>query len=77
MPVLKISRIEQEMQMSYLKRIEYEILKTQRSQVKNLLEKGEMELKTELPQFISIRINSCLFTSPLTKPFCTMSSCHI
>lgn len=38
-----------------------EILGLSRSQVKNLLEKGEMELKTELPQFISIRINSCQF----------------
>lgn len=28
-----------------------------RSQVKNLLERGEMELKTKLPQFISVIIN--------------------
>lgn len=34
-----------------------EILGLSRSQVKNLLEKGEMELKTELPQFISVSIN--------------------
>jgi len=33
-----------------------EILGLSRSQVKNLLEKGEMELKAELPQFISISI---------------------
>ncbi len=38
-----------------------EILGLSRSQIKNLLEKGEMELKTELPQFISIRINSSQF----------------
>ena len=34
-----------------------EILGLSRSQVKNLLEKGKMELKTELPQFISVSIN--------------------
>ena len=33
-----------------------EILGLSRSQVKNLLEKGKMELKTELPQFISVSI---------------------
>ncbi len=38
-----------------------EIWGLSRSQVKNLLEKGKMELKTELPQFISIRINSSQF----------------
>lgn len=38
-----------------------EILGLSRSQVKNLLDKGKMELKTELPHFISIRINSCQF----------------
>jgi len=36
-----------------------EILGLSRSQVKNFLEKGEMELKAELPQFISISINVC------------------
>lgn len=36
-----------------------EILGLSRSQVKNLLEKGEMELKAEQPQFISISINVC------------------
>ena len=34
-----------------------EILGLSRSQVKNLLEKGKMELKTELPQFVSVSIN--------------------
>lgn len=34
-----------------------EILGLSRSQIKNLLEKGEMELKTELPQFISVSVN--------------------
>ena len=38
-----------------------EILGLSRSQVKNLLEKGEMEVKTELPQFISVSINACRF----------------
>ena len=38
-----------------------EILGLSRSQVKNLLDKGKMELKTELPHFISISINSCQF----------------
>ncbi len=33
-----------------------EILGLSRSQVKNLLEKGEMEVKSELPHFISVRI---------------------
>ena len=33
-----------------------EILGLSRSQVKNLLQKGKMELKTQLPQFISISI---------------------
>jgi len=36
-----------------------EILGLSRNQVKNLLEKGEMELKAELPQCISISINVC------------------
>lgn len=36
-----------------------EILGMSRSQVKNMLEKGEIELKVELPQFISISINVC------------------
>ena len=38
-----------------------EVLGSSRSQVKSLLEKGEIELQTELPQFISISINSCWF----------------
>ncbi|MBD5507650.1 MAG: DUF1062 domain-containing protein [Lachnospiraceae bacterium] len=38
-----------------------EVLGLSRSQVKNLLEKKEIELKMELPQFISIRINSSRF----------------
>ena len=38
-----------------------EILGLSRSQVKNLLERGEMEVKTELPQFISVSINACRF----------------
>ena len=38
-----------------------EILELSRSQVKNLLEKGEIELKTELPQVISASINTCQF----------------
>lgn len=38
-----------------------EIMGLSRNQVKSLLEKGELELKTELPQFISIRMNSCQF----------------
>lgn len=36
-----------------------EILGLSRSQVKNLLEKGEMELKVEQPQLISIRAGRC------------------
>ena len=38
-----------------------EILGLSRSQVKNLLEKGEMEFKKKLPQFISVSINACQF----------------
>lgn len=38
-----------------------EILGLSRSQVKNLLEKGEMEVMTKLPQFISVSINACGF----------------
>lgn len=38
-----------------------EILGLSRSQVKNLLDKGKMELKTELPHFISISIYFCQF----------------
>lgn len=38
-----------------------EVLGLSRSQVKNLLKKGEIELKIELPQFISISINTNLF----------------
>lgn len=38
-----------------------EILGLSRSQVKNLLDKGKMELKAKLPQFISISINACQF----------------
>lgn len=38
-----------------------EILGLSRSQVKNLLEKGKMEMKTELPQFVSVRINAIWF----------------
>ncbi len=34
-----------------------EILGMSRSQVKNLLEKGKMELKAELPQLVSIHVN--------------------
>lgn len=34
-----------------------EVLGLSRSQVKSLLEKGKMELKTELPQFISVSVN--------------------
>lgn len=34
-----------------------EILGMSRSQVKNLLKKGKIELKAELPQFISIHVN--------------------
>lgn len=36
-----------------------EILGLSRSQVKNLLDKGKMDLETELPYFISIKIKSC------------------
>ncbi len=32
-----------------------------RSQVKTLFEKGEMELQTKLPHFISVSINACSF----------------
>lgn len=35
-----------------------EILGMSRSQVKNLLEKGEIEIEAELPQFISISIEN-------------------
>ncbi len=38
-----------------------EILGLSRSEIKNLLDKGKIELKTKLPQFISISINSCQF----------------
>ncbi len=38
-----------------------EILGLSRSQVKNLLEKGEMEVGTEMSQFISVSINACRF----------------
>ena len=38
-----------------------EVLRLSRSQVKNLLEKKEIEFKMVLPQVISIRINSSLF----------------
>lgn len=38
-----------------------EILGLSRSQVKNLLDKGKMELMVKLPQFISISINACQF----------------
>lgn len=34
-----------------------EVLGLSRSQVKSLLEKGELELKTELPQLISFSVN--------------------
>lgn len=37
------------------------VLGLSRSQVKSLLEKGEIELKAELPQSISFRINPCRF----------------
>ncbi len=38
-----------------------EVLGLSRSQVKRLLENGEIELETKLPQCISISINSCQF----------------
>lgn len=37
-----------------------EILGLSRSQIKNLLDKGKIELKVRLPQFISVSINTCL-----------------
>lgn len=37
------------------------VLEMSRSQAKSLLEKGEIEIKMELPQFISISINFCQF----------------
>lgn len=39
------------------------VLGLSRNQVKNLLEKGEIELVMELPQSISFSINHCLFSS--------------
>ncbi len=38
------------------------VLGISRNQVKNLLEKGEIELQMELPQSISFRISHCLFS---------------
>jgi len=38
-----------------------EVLGMSRSQIKNLLEKGEIEWKMELPQVILVAINNCLF----------------
>lgn len=37
------------------------VLGLSRSQVKNLLEKGEIKLEAELPQSVSFRINPCWF----------------
>lgn len=42
-----------------------EVLGLPRSQVKSLLRKGEIELKTELPQFISFSVDACRF--PMNK----------
>lgn len=44
-----------------------EVLGLSRSQVKNLLVKGKIELKTELPQFISISIRNIFSTIIMPK----------